>query len=266
MPPVLRTEPVTDALLDRMVQAIVDEVDPEQIILFGSRGRGEKRENSDIDLIVVEAEPFGPGRSRHKELVRLYHALAGFHVPTDVLVYSHEDVAYWRDSLNHVLARALREGKVLFGPATVANHPAVAKGVDGKHHTSDGKCARMLLGAATIHVDTLRVLCRSDEISDEVFGFHAQQATEKLLKARIALLGNVYPSTHDIEELLNLLAGRGAAAEPFGDLADYTQYAVKFCYTGMDPDAEPIDRENVLALVQALLESVGRQLAEAVGQ
>ena len=106
--------PVTDALLDRMVQAIVDEVDPEQVILFGSRARGDDRESSDIDLIVLEADPFGPKRSRRKEAVRLYHALAGFHVPTDILVYSHEDVAYWRDSLNHVLARALREGKVLY--------------------------------------------------------------------------------------------------------------------------------------------------------
>ena len=114
MPPIARTGPVTDALLGRMVQAIVDEVDPEQVILFGSRGRGEGRENSDVDLIVVEAESFGPERSRRKELVRLYHALAGFHVPADVLVYSHDDVAYWRDSLNHVLARALREGRVLY--------------------------------------------------------------------------------------------------------------------------------------------------------
>ena len=106
--------PVTERLLGEMVQAIVAEVDPEQVILFGSRARGEERENSDIDLIVVEAEPFGPERSRHKELVRLYHALAGFRVPADVLVYSHEDIDYWRDSLNHVLARALREGKVLY--------------------------------------------------------------------------------------------------------------------------------------------------------
>ena len=111
MQPAACKAPVTDALLDRMVWAIVDEVDPEQVILFGSRGRGDARENSDIDLIVVEAEPFGPERSRRKEVVRLYHALAEFHVPTDILVYSHEDVAYWRDSLNHVLARALREGE-----------------------------------------------------------------------------------------------------------------------------------------------------------
>ena len=255
-------EPVTDALLDRMVQAIVDEVDPEQVILFGSRGRGEERENSDVDLIVVEAEPFGPGRSRHKELVRLYHALAGFHVPADVLVYSHDDVAYWRDSLNHVLARALREGRVLYEPATVANHSAVAQGVDGKLHTSDVKCARMLLDAATRHVDTLRVLCRSDEVPDEVFGFHVQQAAEKLLKGWIALLGEVYPLTHNVEELLNLLAGRDSAVEPFRDLVDYTPYAVEFRYACVDPGTQPIDRAGALALVQALLERAERRSAE----
>ena len=61
--------PVTDALLDQMVQAIVAEVDPEQVILFGSRARGDAREDSDVDLVVVEAEPFGQDRSRHQEAV-----------------------------------------------------------------------------------------------------------------------------------------------------------------------------------------------------
>ena len=105
--------PVTDGLLGRMVRAIVDEVDPEQVILFGSRARGDEREGSDVDLLVVEVEPFGPDRSRRRELVRIHHALARFRVSVDVLVYSLDDVDYWRDSLNHVLARALREGKVL---------------------------------------------------------------------------------------------------------------------------------------------------------
>ncbi|MDE3256975.1 MAG: nucleotidyltransferase domain-containing protein [Gemmatimonadota bacterium] len=104
---------ITDALIDRMVRAIVDEVGPELVILFGSRGRGDERQDSDVDLVVVEAEPFGPKRSRHIEMVRLYHAVAGFPVAADVPVYSRDDVDYWRDSLNHVLARALREGKVL---------------------------------------------------------------------------------------------------------------------------------------------------------
>ena len=107
-------QPITVHLLKRMVSAIVDEVNPEQVILFGSRARGGEHEDSDVDLIVIEAEPFGPKRSRHNELVRLYNALAGFFVPADILVYSREDVEYWRDSLNHVLARALREGRVLY--------------------------------------------------------------------------------------------------------------------------------------------------------
>ncbi len=54
---------VTDELLDEMVRAIVEEVDPEQVILFGSRARGDTHEHSDVDLIVIEAEPFGPERS-----------------------------------------------------------------------------------------------------------------------------------------------------------------------------------------------------------
>lgn len=97
-----------------MVQAIVDEVDPEQVILFGSRGRGDARVSSDVDLLVIEAEPFGPERSKHGEMNRLYRVLRGFRVPKDILVFSNEEVEYWRDSLNHVLARALREGKVLY--------------------------------------------------------------------------------------------------------------------------------------------------------
>ena len=62
---------VDEALLRWMVSAIVDAADPEQVILFGSRARGDTRADSDIDLVVVEAD-------------------------------------YWRHSLNHVLARAAR--------------------------------------------------------------------------------------------------------------------------------------------------------------
>lgn len=103
---------ITDTLIAEMVRALVEEADPEQIILFGSRGRGAARDDSDVDLIVVEAEPFGAGRDRVTEIARLDRAVADFPVPTDILVYSTEDVEYWRDSLNHVLARALREGQI----------------------------------------------------------------------------------------------------------------------------------------------------------
>ena len=106
--------PVTDELLGEMVRAIVAEVDPEQVILFGSYARGDAHERSDVDLIVIEAEPFGRGRSRVDEAARLYRAASGFGVDKDILVFTLAELDYWRDSLNHVLARALREGRVLY--------------------------------------------------------------------------------------------------------------------------------------------------------
>lgn len=103
-----------DALIDRMAKVIVEMADPEQVILFGSRARGDAEADSDVDLIVVESMPFGADRDRGAEEARLWRALAQFHVPKDILVFSRAEVDHWRDSLNHVLARALREGKVLY--------------------------------------------------------------------------------------------------------------------------------------------------------
>ena len=125
---------------------------------------------------------------------------------------------------------------------------------------SDVKCARVMYRAAERDVLTLRSMTADAPV--ESFGFHVQQAAEKALKAWLALLGETYPLTHSIETLLDLLDDRGAATEPFRSLIDYTPYAVEFRYVGADPDAEPIDREDAIALVEALLERVGRRLAE----
>ena len=105
---------VTDQVLKEIVDVIVQAVSPEQIILFGSRSLGEARPDSDLDLLVVESEGFDKGRSRRKEMARLWRILARFAVSKDILVYSREEIERWRGSLNHVVARALREGRVLY--------------------------------------------------------------------------------------------------------------------------------------------------------
>lgn len=104
-----------EALLHQMVETIVREVSPETIILFGSRARGDARADSDIDLLVVETEPFSPQRSRRKEAARLYMALRGLAVSKDILLYSRDEFDRWKNSLNHVVGRAHREGRVLHG-------------------------------------------------------------------------------------------------------------------------------------------------------
>jgi uncharacterized protein len=105
---------VNDQVLARMVATIVEVAGPERIILFGSRARGVSGADSDVDLLVVEPTPFGPQRSRRLETARLLKALMPFTVPIDLLLYSHDEIERWRGSINHIAARALREGIVLY--------------------------------------------------------------------------------------------------------------------------------------------------------
>ncbi|MCU0914782.1 MAG: nucleotidyltransferase domain-containing protein [Planctomycetes bacterium] len=105
---------VSEELIERMAQKVVAEVNPEKIVLFGSWARGEANEQSDVDFLVVERDPFGPNRSRREEAVRIWKCLYEFRVPKDILVYSVSEIDRWKDSRYHVVGRALKEGKVLY--------------------------------------------------------------------------------------------------------------------------------------------------------
>jgi len=43
-----------DPVLRRIVEVIVKEIDPDRIILFGSRARGDYKEGSDYDILVLK--------------------------------------------------------------------------------------------------------------------------------------------------------------------------------------------------------------------
>lgn len=105
---------LSEHLIRGMVRAIVDEVQPRRIYLFGSCARGSDRPDSDVDLLVVEDETFGPARNRWSELKRIRKALKSFRISKDILVYSRDEFEQWEDSTNHVIAHAVREGKLLY--------------------------------------------------------------------------------------------------------------------------------------------------------
>ncbi len=105
---------VSDRVIDEMAQRIVREVDPRKILLFGSWARGDAREDSDVDLLVVEHEPFGERRSRRQEAARIWRCLSDFRVPKDILVYSVGEIEQWRGCRYHAIGKALMEGKVLY--------------------------------------------------------------------------------------------------------------------------------------------------------
>jgi len=101
-------------LIEAMVQAIVQEVGPCRIYLFGSCARGNQTGDSDVDLLIVEDQKFGPNRNRWSELKRIRRTLRPFRIPKDILVYSRDEFDKWADSVNHVIAHAIREGRLLY--------------------------------------------------------------------------------------------------------------------------------------------------------
>lgn len=126
---------------------------------------------------------------------------------------------------------------------------------------SDLKEACTLIGAAERDISALRGMHDTDVFADEIFGFHVQQAAEKLLKAWLALLGEVYPLTHDLDLLLDLLQKRASDSTRFRNLVEFVPYAVQFRYD-VDPDPEALDRVSALQGVEDLLKHVRQRLTE----
>lgn len=82
---------------------------PARVVLFGSRARGDAREDSDLDFLVIEERL----DSKLSEMVRLRDALPPLAVPVDVVVVSEEEVARREPVPSTLVHRALREGRIL---------------------------------------------------------------------------------------------------------------------------------------------------------
>ena len=80
--------------------------------------------------------------------------------------------------------------------------------------------------------------------ADEIFGFHVQQAADKLFKAWIALLGGEYSFTHNLDRLLESLEEQGVVMTQFWPLTGYSPYASGICCKDDDLSVAPIDRER----------------------
>jgi hypothetical protein len=114
-----------------------------------------------------------------------------------------------------------------------------------------------LLVMARKDFDALRGMVGNPLFADEIFGFHAQQAIEKMLKAWLAARGIAFPLTHDLSRLFELLEENGADVSLFWPLVQYTVFAVQARYEACLMEAEaPIDRVAAIAEVRKLRDSV----------
>ncbi len=99
-----------EATLREMVRRLVERFQPEKIILFGSRARGEAGPDSDIDLLIVLPGPL----RRLEQTVDMRLALRGLGVAKDVFLATPEELVAHKDLPGTLIYPALREGRVLY--------------------------------------------------------------------------------------------------------------------------------------------------------
>jgi len=100
-----------DSLLKEVVQRILSVRRPAAIILFGSSARHQTREDSDLDLLIIEQHNSLP---RYRRAVDYRMALLGIDRDIDLVVYTPEEIREWSSVPNAFITTILREGRVLY--------------------------------------------------------------------------------------------------------------------------------------------------------
>jgi HEPN domain-containing protein len=109
-----------------------------------------------------------------------------------------------------------------------------------------------------------RLLPHAD-LDDELIGFHAQQAVEKLLKAWLAHLGVDYPRIHSLGTLVEILGAHECTLPPeLADVGQLTPFATVFRYEHLPPSAA-LDRAETLRLVQGMRALITAMVGETAG-
>ncbi len=116
----------------------------------------------------------------------------------------------------------------------------------------DREQAELLLRKAREDQAVLTALADDQSIADAVLGFHAQQAAEKALKSVLALRGDDFPWTHDVQLLLRRLELAGVdVPAAVREARRLTPWAVEFRYGEVIDDR--LDRRATAQLVYVVI-------------
>ncbi len=105
------------ATLTVVVRRIVNAVQPQEVVLFGSAARGKLRPDSDFDLLVIKSGEFDPrALSRY-----IYAHLFDISHPIDVLVATPEQI---EASQYKLLGRIYAQGRRLYSSPAAPRYAA----------------------------------------------------------------------------------------------------------------------------------------------
>ena len=231
-----------------VARAVYEAARPESVILFGSRARGDYREDSDIDLMLVcegrmSKDEYMKAQSAAGDAAR---AVYGTNYGVDLLPIRKSVYLRCRGGINHVAAQAARDGVDMNGEKEDYEPDA--------ERNFDWEDVRQRVINTDREIILLRILIESSDAPQEGVGFHAQQALENILKGWISAVGISYGNTHDLEELLKIIKTIPEEMDTRAgeELQWLTSYAVEYRYWGAE-----IEMEDPEELHRAIARTVG---------
>jgi predicted nucleotidyltransferase len=101
---------ISDEVIQKIKDRLVNGFHPQRIILFGSQARGTADDRSDVDILVICPLE---GKRRHL-MVEMDRALRGLKLARDIVILTPEEFEQDRYIPGTIARPAWREGKVLY--------------------------------------------------------------------------------------------------------------------------------------------------------
>jgi predicted nucleotidyltransferase len=94
----------------KIIDRLIKTSQPEKVILFGSYNRGEQKQDSDIDLFIIQNTEASP----YKRACSYRKALLDMGMSFDIIVRTPEEVQEWQNVKHSFIHTVLSEGSVIY--------------------------------------------------------------------------------------------------------------------------------------------------------
>ncbi|AUS99284.1 DNA polymerase subunit beta [Nostoc sp. CENA543] len=106
--------PINNSIIAEIIRRLVELLNPEEIILFGSYAWGMPHQYSDLDLCIIVSNDI-PDFDRIEWGVQAINALDDLMIDVDILIKTRNDVETFKNVPASLTRKILTEGKLLYG-------------------------------------------------------------------------------------------------------------------------------------------------------
>ena len=177
-------------------QAVLRETGAEDVILFGSRARGDYRDDSDIDLLLIHPRwQDDDVRKKAHAAWDMAESFYGIRIPVDVVGFTPGEFHRIRHSINSVAAIAAEEGFTMDGQPAGNAYSNDDEDYSNEWTNTGNRCYH-----ARSHLHLLRGAIDLGA-ANIMIGQQAHQTLEHALKALISASGRRYAHHHNLVSL-----------------------------------------------------------------